>query len=233
MMVFTTLPHLALENRSDPLLTDILVHNVQGLCSKLQDIEATYLNYAWIMCLTETWLNSTHKDSDITFDSFKVFRTDRRSANCRGGVAIYVKNDVSCVAIDLPGNDHNIEILMLRITLRMRNLLLVAIYRPTSVSVKVSKNTICECLRIIDQHDDVDTVIVTGDLNENLSNDETHHLYNLLLSRGYLQLVKQSTYLTGSLLDVVYVKGEGELLRADVAPIYFSDHEMVSVNIPP
>ena len=175
----TTLPHLALENRSDPLLTDILVHNVQGLCSKLQDIEATYLNYAWIMCLTETWLNSTHKDSDITFDSFKVFRTDRRSANCRGGVAIYVKNDVSCEAIDLPGNDHNIEILMLRITLRMRNLLLVAIYRPTSVSVEVSKNTICECLRIIDQHDDVDTVIVTGDLNENLSNDETHHLYNL------------------------------------------------------
>ena len=158
---------------------------MQGLCSKLQDIEGTYLNYASIMCLTETWLNSTHKNSDITFDSFKVFTTDRRSANCRGGV---VKNDVSCEAIDLPGNDHSIEILMLRITLRMQNLLLSAINMPTSVNVEVSKNTICQYLRIIDQHDDVDTVIVTGDLNENLSNDKTHNLYNLLLSHGYLQL---------------------------------------------
>ena len=105
--------------------------------------------------------------------------------------------------------------------------------RPTSVSVTISKNAICECLQIIEQHADVDNVIVTGDFNENLNNAETHHLFNLLTAHGYLQLVKQSTFLTGSLLDVVYVKGELEFLRADVEPIYFSDHEIVSINIPP
>ena len=125
------------------------------------------------------------------------------------------------------------EILMLRLALKMRNLLLVVIYRPTSVSVTISKNAICECLQIIEQHADVDNVIVTGDFNENLNNDETHHLFNLLTAHGYLQLVKQSTFLTGSLLDVVYVKGEVEFLRADVEPIYFSDHEIVSVKISP
>ena len=46
-------------------------------------------------------------------------------------------------------------------------------------------------------------------------------------------IVKQSTYSTGSLLNFVYVKGEGELSRADVAPIYFSEPAMVSSNIPP
>ena len=75
------------------------------------------------------------------------------------------------------------------------------------------------------------TIIATGDLNENLNNDETHHLHNILSEHGYLQLIQKPTCITGSLLDVVYVKGDVERLKADVEPIYFSDHEMVSVKI--
>ena len=228
-----TLPHMTLENTITHSKTDtcIVVHNVQGLCSKLKDIEETYLTYASVMCLTETWLHSTHKDNDINFDGFEVFRTDRRSTNCRGGVAIYVKNHILCHALDLPGNNHNIEVIILRMTLWKRTLLLVTIYRPTSVSVAISSNTICACLQIIEQESDVDTVIITGDLNENLISDETHHLYNLFLEHGYVQLVTRSTCITGSLLDVVYVKGDADIFTADVEPIYFSDHEVISVNV--
>ena len=95
------------------------------------------------MCLTETCLHSTHKDNDINFDGFEVFRTDRRSKNCRGGIL--------CHALDLPGNNHNIEVIILHMTLWKRTLLLVTIYRPTSVSVAISSNTICECLQIIER----------------------------------------------------------------------------------
>ena len=228
-----TLSLLQLENISNPMTADIVVHNVQGLRSKSQDIHATYLKYASIMCFTETWLHSSHIDSDIAFDGFTIFRTDRRSTNCRGGVAIYVNTDIPCLKLDMPNNDVNMEIALLRLRFKQKSTLLACVYRPTSVSVAVSKNKISELLQMIEQQQDVDTVIVTGDLNENLINDENHPLYDLFLEHGYSQLVRQSTYVTGSLLDVVYVKNDIESVNASVVPVYFSDHEIVSINVIP
>ena len=56
------------------MVEDIVVHNVQGLYSKLKDIKATYFHYASVMCLTETWLHPSRKDVDIASDAITVVK---------------------------------------------------------------------------------------------------------------------------------------------------------------
>ena len=49
-----------------------------------------------ILCLTETWLKPKHLDSYILLPGFqKPFRLDRTSSR-GGGVAVYLRNGITC-----------------------------------------------------------------------------------------------------------------------------------------
>ncbi|VDI66946.1 Hypothetical predicted protein [Mytilus galloprovincialis] len=48
------------------------------------------------MSFTESWLNPSVKDTDISIPSYKFFRKDR--TNCvGGGVEVYTKENINCV----------------------------------------------------------------------------------------------------------------------------------------
>jgi hypothetical protein len=68
--------------------------NVQSLVPKI-DLLNVELQKFYILCFTETWLNTNVANQDISLDNVQPpFRKDRVD---RGGVAIYVKNDYHVV----------------------------------------------------------------------------------------------------------------------------------------
>ena len=42
-----------------------------------------------VMCLSETWLNSTWSDAELYIDGYNIIRTDRNDSQRGGGTAIY------------------------------------------------------------------------------------------------------------------------------------------------
>ena len=51
-----------------------------------------------VVSLNETWLNDTVDDAELALPGFTIFRNDRTTAG-RGGVALYVRNELQPVLL--------------------------------------------------------------------------------------------------------------------------------------
>ena len=63
-----------------------------------------------VCCVTETWLNNSIPDSFVCPKDYVVYRHDRCSVG--GGVAVFVKNAICSVAVDigLPAEYQHVEV---------------------------------------------------------------------------------------------------------------------------
>ena len=76
--------------------------------------------------------------------------------------------------------------------------------------------------------------VILGDFNINYFDDnESHNLKNILESRlGYQQIVSKPTFLSGSLLDHVYIRSHRfKSVDNSVIGVYYSDHDAVKILI--
>ena len=76
--------------------------------------------------------------------------------------------------------------------------------------------------------------VILGDFNINYFNEkESHNLKNILESRlGYQQIVSKPTFLSGSLLDHVYIRSHKfKSVDNSVIGVYYSDHDAVKIVI--
>jgi hypothetical protein len=53
------------------------------------------INQVEVICITESWLNTSVVDSMISLSNFIQFRNDR-TYSCGGGVCIYIKEEIYC-----------------------------------------------------------------------------------------------------------------------------------------
>ena len=67
-------------------------HNVRGLRSKTRDLFLKSQNFSYnVICLTETWLNSSFYDNELFCNKFGIYRKDRHDSHesvIGGGVLI-------------------------------------------------------------------------------------------------------------------------------------------------
>jgi hypothetical protein len=106
--------------------------NIRGLninCNKTKPKQlgdlATVENAAMI-ALTETWLNNDHEDAEVAIPGFNIHRSDREDRT-RGGVAIYVRDDLVALPIFKYSNGI-VEALALKI--RELESIIFCVYRP-------------------------------------------------------------------------------------------------------
>jgi exonuclease III len=205
----------------------IILHNVQGLLSKVEDIGATYLEDCKVFCVTETHLG---KNSNFQLEGFtEAFHCERYDNSCQGGSAIYCKERTVVQKIILP-EYKRIEISMVKVSLNANKKLIVACcYRPPSLSVDYSKKCIAECIDVASSVPDIDGIIFTGDFNERLSSEDNAPIKSVFSTHNFIQCVTDSTHIRGGLLDAVYVKSVE--VDVKVQPVYFSDHEPVYITI--
>ena len=117
------------------------------------------------LCLTETHLNENIKDGEIKMQNYTIFRQDRTLGTKKGGVMIYIRNDLALNTIELAGGSRgNCEYQIIH--LADSNLLLINMYRPPNAKLDDFKGQMEEINHVIDAiGNPLPTLLMTGDFN--------------------------------------------------------------------
>ena len=75
-----------------------------------------------------------------------------------------------------------------------------------------------------------DKLVILGDFNQNILNDETSIL-RFMSSKGFVQSVRTRTTEQVTLIDHVYVK-DCTGVKISVVPTYYSYHEAIEIMLP-
>ena len=115
--------------------------NIRGLYSKLGNLHYLIDNISNVspdvVTLSETWLNKHTPKFEIP--GYKLFQQDREIRK-GGGVAILVKNNLQCRALDLPKVLDNVEICGVQINTNKCQLGVLSVYRPPNTNATAFKS---------------------------------------------------------------------------------------------
>ena len=127
-----------------------------------------------IIAITESHLNEYYLESEVHILGYSHYRADRKAGTRKGGIIVYVRNDLSPgLKILAFGSVGKIEYIVLH--LETLKLIYVVIYRPPASEKEhfeaVMKDIACE-LDINDAN--MSNIVFTGDLNLPIINWNTH-----------------------------------------------------------
>jgi len=155
-----------------------------------------------ICCVTETWLNNDIPTEAVDIDGFVFHRHDRSDGRQGGGVAAYVRDDLSCVHLaDLESPSTETLWLLFRgqrMPRSMSHLLIGVIYHPPDAIFAASRATNCHLLETIDtvmKRHPQSGVMLLGDFN---------HLYDSPLRDFPLKQTVMAATRGTSTLDKIY-----------------------------
>lgn len=222
-----TVPELTDKVTNDHLLS-VVHHNVQGLLSKMPDIKNHAELLGDVLMFNETWLKAQYTDDSIHLEAYTLFRQDRLNNKGRGGVIIYVRENIAVKRLTTSVNE--IEHVSLQITKRNETYIVVSIYRSPQQTLLPFTDALRRLLNFIETVPCSD-VVIAGDFNENILAKSPCHIYDILTKQyGYVQHVHHATTCQGSLLDAVYTKTT-KFVQSVVFQTYYSDHEAIRTEI--
>ena len=121
---------------SDGEQTNIKCLNIRGLVlssnkTKVSTIENTLENDNSIgIFLTETWLDDSIFDAEISMENFNIYRSDRNIRQ-RGGAAIYLRKELNCKIFSSFSNSVVETVIVM---CKDMNTLFICIYRPPATN---------------------------------------------------------------------------------------------------
>jgi hypothetical protein len=182
------------------------------------------------MCINETWLDDSFKDTDINLPGYDVIRKDRNRNG--GGVCIFIKrcfkytvlHDINC----------GTESIWLSLNFKKDEYIIGTLYRPPSADNCYYENMLNE---IENARSKCENVLLLGDLNfdyrfdESLSSNPIMYIESLY---ELTQLVDKPTRITNtcsSLLDVVLTSVPNNHIKTNVIQISLSDHYCIETIV--
>ena len=144
--------------------------------------------------LVETWASpSTYKLCNLPeYNSFHVYRNEGRS----GGVSIFVRDCFNAVKVDhMSMVNSAAEICSVKVKINGINILIIGIYRPHDDTVQ---NFTCNLESLLQSTNvnEFSLIIVTGDVNINISNDsspEVQEYMSLMSSLHFVSVINDPT----------------------------------------
>ncbi len=204
--------------------------------TRLLDLELlAATNSIDIICITETWLTSSHRSPHLP--GFQpIFRRDRDSGRRGGGVAIFVRSGIH---VTVKNFAPELETICLEVHLpRRKKLLLVTAYRPPKSDQNVS-DFISSFETALDSLQRTAKTIfcLVGDFNAKsrswwsgqMTNEAGEQLAVLAKAHGLVQLVNGPTRAAGSphaaQLDLMFISDtDSELVNSCTVLSPLSDH---------
>ena len=145
--------------------------NIRGLYPKTDQSKIPYLSdlaqqtNAPFICVTESHLNPSILDAEISIAGYDLFRSDRKDRS-HGGVAIYVRKDL---AVKASIQDSNTYCDSLILHIPQLNLVLMNVYRPPNCPEVLFNQTMehnANFLRNLEEgHQCANTYLLMGDFN--------------------------------------------------------------------
>ena len=183
---------------------------------KLDILGAELLEFD-VLAFTETWLNSSYASDDIRLESFREPERKDRVGDSHGGVIIYVKDSIHYRRrndLELRG----IECIWIQLTLKHKHVLFGLFYRPPN-SDSIYYSGIEDSIHLaIDSG--ITDIIITGDFNFNMLNNQTSRKINTFCEQFSLfQCINEPTHFTensSTLLDILLVTNKDHLILCGV-----------------
>ena len=216
--------------------------NVRSMISreKFHLVKHTVINGKFdIFVISESWLDPSTTDNDISIPGYTTFRQDRGPHKSGGGIVIYIRKTfkASILSSLSTTTDTNSQQFWLKIQCRkLKTFLLCAVYRPDSVSIgrfldDLSASLLDSLLLGME-------VLVTGDVNADVSPGsscpEGRALLDLCNSLHLSQLVAKPTRVTQTsktLIDVVITTNTNFVINCDVFESAVADHCLVTTTL--
>ena len=200
----------------------ILHLNIQSLLPKIDLIRSESDAYD-IMVFSDSWLKSDIPDNDIQLESFLPPFRSVRCDRLEGGVVIYVRDTyLYRRRADLEIRD--LEAVWMEVTARAKRELIGGFYRPPNSSADYF-HLISESIdRALNTN--INDIISVGDFNYNRLSNENNRIKDLMQLYGLKQLKKEATHYTehsASLIDLIMVRNESNILTSGVADPFISD----------
>ena len=182
-----------------------------------------------ILCVCETWLDTGTDDKFVHIRNFNIVRCD---AGRGAGVCIYVRGDLKISVIDT-GMDKfdNVEDVWLNIQhKKFPSIIIGCVYRHPK-ALAASFTYLAEVFKTMSLRNK--PIFILGDINDDQfvrGNSLSKIVRNLSLS----QIIDKPTRITtntSTLLDVVITNRRDMILKSDVSPSPFADHEMISIYV--
>ena len=190
--------------------------------------------------LTETHLKPEILDAEVAIEGYHLYRSDRAGTIIKGGVAIYLKDELTthCRVLG-SGSCGNIEYLVLHI--KSHDLVIANVYRPpTSLMQDFSRviTSLKEALSSLDGPEP--NLIVCGDFNfprtdweageTTGGHGEERQQASLMIDFGedlmLNQLIDGATR-GENVLDLVFVNNEDLILNVNIIDTVMSDHRIL------
>nr|XP_022287616.1 uncharacterized protein LOC111100237 isoform X1 [Crassostrea virginica]XP_022287617.1 uncharacterized protein LOC111100237 isoform X1 [Crassostrea virginica]XP_022287618.1 uncharacterized protein LOC111100237 isoform X1 [Crassostrea virginica] len=210
---------------------DIIHLNIRSIRNKL-DYLNTFIHDFDIACFTETHLDSSILDDDLTLDGFtSIQRKDRNSFG--GGVIIYLSSAVSAFRRkDLEPS--SIECIWLELDNPTCKYFLCCLYRPPHTNSTFWNNLSWSSDGVSEKSD---KIIIVGDLNVDFLNIQNTHVIRDILSNNVLvNLISEPTRITNTtrtLIDPILASHSVDFIEAYTLNIdaHISDHRATCISI--
>ena len=186
-----------------------------------------------ILCVSESWLDSSISDIELDIPGYNIYRLDRTNKP-GGGVCTFVKQNlkVECLQHLSSIASSGLHQLWLKIQAgNYRSFLICTVYRPPSSTLDCFNNELCNALTSAMPMNK--PIYILGDLNCNLLNSSdpaSQALVNFCTSFNLSQMITQPTRVTESsatLIDVILTSHENLIIDTKVMPSSISDHDLI------
>ena len=229
---------------SDPFQTDALklMHlNVRNLSLRMADMKALLINQSVtpdVIAVTETWLEDNAMEALGVFQlPGYSFRSSVRQTGTRGGVGIYVKNQLQYEVLTMRiEQSESIFIKLNNLRLSDKPIIIGSIY-----STPVDRNdaeffeSLSDGMQLLT--DTGSAAFLLGDFNVDLfSIRTTHSYYETLVSNSFFNTVAFPTRITdhsATLIDHILTNCDRNLteIESGVIRADFTDHDITFANI--
>jgi len=153
-------------------MPNILAANIRGgLCNKLDELSAIFdNNFVDVGCISETWLKTSIDDNAVVISNYVCYRNDRADGRQGGGVAVYVRSNLSCTHLQ-HYSVVGLETLWImcrypRMPRSLTHILIGVIYHPPDGNKNLMISHILDCLDQASHLHPNLGIILVGDFNQ-------------------------------------------------------------------
>lgn len=210
----------------------MLYFNAQSLFANLSQLGIiAHRTKPAMILLSEARLTNEIQDGEVQISYYKIFRTDSSSRHT-GGVAIYVRNDISVKKVERLIFERNLWLLALNVKIDNWCGTIVCIYHSPSSS---DNDFVQELFKWTEDNiDENDNIWICGDFNIDWMRDSVtkNCIFEKANDLGLMQLVKQPTRITSTsstLIDLCFSNDHN--MRCNINSEYnISDHECICIR---